>query len=130
MIEIVIPGVPIAKKRPRFANRGKFVTVYDPDKKEQESIKILIKSLWKGKPLEKDVSIEIIFYMPIPKSWSKKKQQQLLENPHLVKPDVDNLLKLSLDCMNGIVYLDDRQIWNIKSTKIYSDNPRTVIKII
>ena len=31
--------------------------------------------------------------------------------PVVVKPDTDNIAKSVCDAMNGIVYLDDKQVW-------------------
>ncbi len=35
----------------------------------------------------------IIFVLPMPKSWSKKKQREMVGKPHQQKPDKDNLEK-------------------------------------
>jgi hypothetical protein len=46
---------------------------------------------------------------------------------HVKKPDVDNLIKYYLDCMNGICYLDDSQVSIAHAIKLYSPTPRTEI---
>ena len=130
MIAVIeIPGKPLAKKRPKFARRGKLVTVYDPGKKEQDEIKTIIRSLWKKNPIDTAVELKVVFCMPVPKSWSKKKREAHLGNPHVVKQDIDNLLKKVLDCMNEIVFTDDRKVWKVAVSKIYSDTPRTEVAI-
>ena len=44
--------------------------------------------------------------------------------------DVDNYAKCILDCMNGVVFLDDRQIIDLHIKKFYDkENPRIVIRI-
>lgn len=129
--ELVIPGEPIAKKRPRFAKRGNFVTVYDSQKKESEVIQVYLRSKWHLEPFETPLEIEIVFYMPIPASWSKKRKEAALKaGVHSSKSDLDNILKKYLDDMNGIVYSDDRLIYKITAQKLYDLNPRTEIKII
>ena len=45
------------------------------------------------------------------------------------KPDLDNFLKLFLDAMNKVVYMDDSQIVEIFATKVYSKYPCTVINV-
>ncbi|NIR52908.1 RusA family crossover junction endodeoxyribonuclease [candidate division KSB1 bacterium] len=40
---------------------------------------------------------EIIFYLPMPKSWSKKKKSEMDGQPHRQTPDLDNLAKSFLD---------------------------------
>ena len=67
--------------------------------------------------------------MPIPKSLSKKKQHELLNQPHHKKPDLSNLIKFVEDALIGILFVDDRQITTIHATKIYHKIPKTLIKI-
>jgi Holliday junction resolvase RusA-like endonuclease len=67
--------------------------------------------------------------MPIPKSTSKKKRAQLIGNPHVIKPDIDNLAKFALDVLNGIVYTDDACVFDLKVVKEYAEKPHTSIII-
>ncbi|RKZ82922.1 MAG: RusA family crossover junction endodeoxyribonuclease [Gammaproteobacteria bacterium] len=39
----------------------------------------------------------IVFLLPMPKSWSKKKKGAMNHSPHTQKPDLDNLIKALLD---------------------------------
>lgn len=58
----------------------------------------------------------IVFYLPMPDSWSKKKKAAMYHTPHQVKPDVDNLLKSLLDAC----YKNDSHVWNFKElTKLW-----------
>lgn len=63
---------------------------------------------------------KVIFYLPIPKSWSKKKKAEHDGAPHMQKPDVDNLLKALLDA----IYEDDSHIYSIAAEKRWSHTPR------
>lgn len=47
--------------------------------------------------------------------------------PHCKKPDIDNYLKYILDCMSGIVFKDDAQVWSISAKKVYGVEPCTEI---
>lgn len=129
-LQITIPGTPIAKKRPRFVRRGKFVGTYNCQQTEEG------RWLWEvtqqlgpdfgifdGMPLELDIS----FFLPIPKSTPKK--LDLRGEPHTKKPDVDNLIKFALDCLNGVLFADDRQIYTITGRKFYADKPQTQITV-
>jgi Holliday junction resolvase RusA-like endonuclease len=60
----------------------------------------------------------VVFMMPVPPSWSKKKTREHVGHPHLQKPDKDNLEKGLLDA----VYRgrDDAHVWNTASTKLWS----------
>ena len=44
------------------------------------------------------------------------------------KPDLDNVVKLILDAINGIVFADDKQVVSISASKAYSDTPRTTVQ--
>jgi len=60
----------------------------------------------------------IIFYLPMPKSWSKKKKAKMLGTPHQSRPDISNLLKALEDC----IYTDDSVIWNYRGlTKLWGN---------
>lgn len=67
----------------------------------------------------------VIFHMPMPKSWSKKKRIEMLGQPHQQKPDIDNLEKALLDA----VLKDDSGVWDIRTTKYWSENGSITIKI-
>lgn len=44
-------------------------------------------------------SVEIQFQIPVRKSWSKKKQKEMIGKPQQVAPDLDNLVKAVLDAL-------------------------------
>ena len=78
------------------------------------------------------VYVDVVFYMPIAQSLSGIKKRQMANGviAHTTKPDVDNLLKLVLDCLNDLVIEDDSQIVELRGKKIYSNKPGTLIRII
>lgn len=128
---ITIPGVPIAKKRPRFARVGKFVRTYDPQETEEGRFLFEVQKQWNKPPLDCPLMVQCSFEMPIPKSTSRKKKEWMLNNEfwHTKKPDVDNLLKFTCDCLNGVVWKDDSMIVNLRGGKVYSEEPKTIIVI-
>ena len=133
MIKLEIPGKPIAKKRPRFARIGKFVRAYsDQETEESRFLFHVYKQIGKKhKLIEGPVVLILSFYMPIPKSTSKKKKALMLENDlmHTKKPDLDNLIKFVKDCCNNLVWKDDSQVVHIWADKRYSEKPRTTMRI-
>ena len=131
-LTITIPGKPIAKKRPRFARRGKFVTTYNCQETEEGrfmfSIMAQLPEGWQ--PIQGPVRLEALFMMPIPCSSNKKRLDMALGNiRHTKKPDTDNLLKFVKDCANGIIWKDDSQVYSIYATKFYAETPGTTITI-
>ena len=68
----------------------------------------------------------ILFYFPKPKVRSK----HLGEIERLEMPDLDNLIKLVLDAMNGIAYVDDKLVTRVEAAKFEDDDdPRTEITL-
>ncbi len=52
-------------------------------------------------------SLDIVFLIPMPKSWSKKKKEKMNKMPHKSKPDLDNLIKGVKDALKK----DDSDVW-------------------
>ena len=128
-LSINIPGAPIAKKRPRFARRGKFVTTYNPQESEEGKFVCLMSSQINGHkpiPAGTPIYLQAQFHMPFPASMSAKKRATAI---HTKKPDVDNLLKFLIDCANGVLWHDDSQVVWVLAQKIYSVDPRTVVEL-
>lgn len=132
MICIDLFGDPIAWKRPGFKKAGKFLLSYDQQAKLKETCKWQIKSQYRNEPIACPVSLEIVFFMPIPKATSGIKKRQMLNGVcfHMKRPDLDNLQKFVLDCLTNVILLDDAQIVEIRAKKIYSDKPGTFIRIM
>ena len=124
--KIVIDQTPIPQGRPRVTRWGTF----DPNKDSKNWIRLQIREQFNEK-LECPIEVEIMFFMPIPKSTSKKKQIMMMANEikHVKRSDLDNLYKLYTDCMTEIVYKDDSQIHKCYIEKMYSDHPRVEILI-
>jgi len=131
-MKITIPGKPIAKARPRFARRGKSVTTYKTQQTEEgRFLWHVYQQMGNQKPISGPISISLWFYMPIPKSTSKKQAGLMQDGKihHTKKPDASNMIKFAEDVLNGIVFEDDRQIVDVMAWKRYSDKPRTEIVI-
>jgi Holliday junction resolvase RusA-like endonuclease len=132
MIQIEILGAPIALKRPRTARIGNFINIYNPQKKELSQAKWQIKAQYKENPIPGPLLLDIVFYMPIPIQTSKVKTREMINGilKHQKKPDLDNLQKFILDAMNGIVFIDDSQVDEIKCRKTFATQPRTLIRVL
>lgn len=128
-MKIVIPGIPVPQARMRHSNFNGFVTTYDPKAKDKKHIRYFLHD-YKSSNFNYP-RISFIFYMPIPKSIRKKDielyNSQLLK--HDKKPDVDNLIKLYLDCLDGIILEGDQRVSLGPCIKLYSPNPCTVVFI-
>lgn len=130
-MRLLIYETPIAQKRPRFY-RG---IVYDPQKIDKRRWKSIISTQMIENGYcaihSEPIHATLIFYMPIAKSLSKRKQIALDKKPHITRSvgDLDNLIKFVLDVMNDIVYEDDALVYKIEAKKMYDFNPRVEINI-
>jgi Holliday junction resolvase RusA-like endonuclease len=148
-IKFTVPGKPVAKGRPRFrvvspkagsiGKNGKpkkaFVHTYTPQKTESEEgairhIAALAMRDAGCAPLCGPLVIQMCAYVPIPTSWSQKKQTDAKEGRiyPTSKPDWDNYAKMQ-DACNLICWGDDAQIVDAHVYKRYSDTPRLVVCI-
>jgi len=85
---------------------------------------------WRNEPLHTGpVAIFIYCAFPYLKSWSKKRLETAEGSPKITMPDVDRLENQLFDSLSGIVWKDDAQIFYVTAIKIYSEKPRTVVKI-
>jgi Holliday junction resolvase RusA-like endonuclease len=137
-IDFEVLGQPIGKGRPRFTKSGH---TYTPEK-TREYEKRIRAAAWqrmqqlKVEPTLCHVHIDLIAYMQIPKSWSKRKKVQAecgVIRPKM--PDIDNILKACLDGIQGpigpIIY-NDSQCHSVKARKVYAnldDWPRLAVKV-
>lgn len=124
--KITIKQIPVAQPRPKITRFGNF----DPAKDKKNWARIQISQqldITIGDPIE----LHLVFYMPIPKNTSKKKKELMINNEikHQKNKDIDNLIKFIMDAMNGVAFKDDRQIWNITASKLYSTEPRTEVTL-
>ena len=58
-----------------------------------------------------------VAYLPMPKSWSKKKQVEMAGKPHRQKPDRDNIDKAIMDAL----FKDDSGIYAGHIKKLWDD---------
>ena len=128
-----IPGDPIAKARPRAANANGFTRIYTPTK--SKDFEHLVKRAAQAQmdnrePLEVPLSVVIEYELSIPK-LSGVRQRECRDGRRLptTKPDLDNLIKSTLDGMNKVVYRDDVFVCNLVVSKRYSTTPGTRVLV-
>ena len=124
-VEFFIPCEPTAKGRPRFTRNGHAYTPKTTRDAEKLIRKAVVQAMTvNGVEMIRDVPIAVrtdFLYSPL-KSWGKRKLEMLERCEFFwktTKPDVDNLKKLVLDAMNGLVYEDDALIAKSEETKRY-----------
>lgn len=139
LVTIVLGGDPRGKGRPRFRIvkpkfKPQFVTVYTDRETEdyENALKDAGKEAWLPRaPLETALTCFVEAFMPIPASWSKKKQAAAAAGDihHTGKPDGDNIAKCVGDALNKIVWQDDSAIVMWQILKVYSEFPRLRVSV-
>ena len=114
-----IPGAPIALQRPRKGKHG----FYDPQRHIKNAMQIYL-SHYEGPLLSGPQFLMVIFYMPIPKTASKKEIQRLKGTFHPIRCDLDNMLKWLCDTcqLSGNIFKDDAIISSILAFKVWDEN--------
>lgn len=133
-VAFVIPGEVVGKGRPRFAKRGNFVQAYTPEK--TASYENLVKlhagiAMNARQPIAIAVSCTIAIEVMPPASWSQKKRTAALSGDvhPTSKPDLDNCAKGIFDAMNGIVWIDDKQVVSMTVVKRYGQVARAAVEV-
>jgi Holliday junction resolvase RusA-like endonuclease len=109
-LAFVVLGQPIPKARPRVA-RGHAFT---PKTTLQAEARIAATARQQGaRPLSCPVRLDLRFY-----------------REDLRRVDIDNLVKLVQDALNGIAYVDDAQVVSLSAVKLLDrDAPRTCVEV-
>ena len=128
MIKFEIPGRPVPMPRPRFANGRTHNTKESTAAKDV--VGILVKqAMGHRKPYKGPVRLFCTFVTTYPSGMSKKARSAPGAWLNTKRPDVDNLVKLVMDGMNGIVYDDDAQVVDLSSKKIRGARNVTIVHV-
>lgn len=134
-MRIVVQGEPVGKGRPKFSTRGGYTRAYTPKKTEdyEAEIRVAYYTQCNGEFYQKGeyLDVRIRAYFQIPKS-ARKADRELMRQGKIrpsKKPDVDNIMKICCDALNGVAFYDDSQVVTGGIMKWYSDNPRVEIEI-
>ena len=133
MISFTLPGKAKALKRHRSTRSGH---MYDPSAKDKKQMWLQIAKYKPKQPLAGDIMVKLIFVMERPKNqYRTGKFKHILKDDipeyHSIRPDLDNLVKLILDVIQGKdrFIIDDSQVCMLQAEKIYDKKPRTDIII-
>lgn len=133
-VEVVVPGAPIGKGRPRGTAAGGYVKLYTPKRTAdwERAAALLARNLWHRAPLEGEIEVEVDAVFPRPKRLLRKKDPEG-RMWHISKPDIDNVVKSSLDMavMAGLMR-DDSQVVKLSARSLYaskSEGPSLVFRM-
>ena len=94
----------------------------------------LVKLCWDeqcGTYTEKPLYAIVSIFYSIPKSTPKKNIEPMLAGKirPCKKPDIDNIIKIIFDALNGVAYKDDTQIFEVNATKAYGEQARVEVEL-
>lgn len=139
-IEFVVLGEPIAKQRPKVSVRNGYAHAYTPKDTllYENKVAYAYKEISNGYMFDRNdiLSVSITAYFPLNKGdYGKKglnksgrtKMDQIYAPTH---KDIDNICKSVLDGLNGVAWLDDKQVCMLLGIKKWTqDNPRVEVHI-
>lgn len=123
-VDFWLKGQPIGKGRPRFTRQGR---AYTPAKTKDYEHRLAAAASdamqdLGYEPATGQCSVHVLAQFEIPKSWSKKRREAATRGEVSPgRPDIDNVVKIALDAINGVVFEDDAQVNRINATKRYGD---------
>jgi len=111
---IAATGLPKPQPRVKAFSRGGHAGVYTPPKaKGWKDIIMFNAAALAGRQIEGPIALKVGFTLPRPKAHKK-------ENFVITKPDLDNLLKSTMDALTDLaVWHDDAQIAEVHTSKKY-----------
>ena len=130
-IDVWMIGQPIGKGRPRFTRQGR---AYTPTKTRDYEKRLAAiasdKMVELGlDPIAVPCKVHVLAQFEVPKSWSRKRTEAAWRAEVFPgRPDIDNVIKIALDALNGVMFEDDAQVYQVGATKKYGD-PMILITI-
>ncbi len=133
MIDFFVPGMPRGKGRPRFSRKtGRAYTdsvtkAYEDKIASIYYMKYGLKHFGGGDLLH----MQVYATFPIPKSVKRATRLDMKAGNILPsrKPDIDNILKIAMDALNGVAYKDDACVTALFGKKLYGEEPGIRISI-
>ena len=122
-ISFTVPGQPVGKARARVTRHGTYTPATTVG--YEERIIVAAREAMFDAPAVKPppgtaIHLYAQFLFEIPASWSKAKRRRLMGEPHLQKPDWDNLGKAVSDALTGVVYWEDCKVWRAVIEKYWT----------
>lgn len=109
------------------------MTTYTPDKTRayEDAVRLAWASAG-GRTIYGPAAIRITAHQALPKRATKT-QRAAAERGEIYpirKPDLDNIIKIVLDALNGHAYRDDTQVVQIDARKLYTaDESRIIVTV-
>ena len=121
MTTITVPGIPAPQGSKTGFIRGGRVVLVESSKKVKPWRAAVAAEATRAylhtEPIDGPVTVTVEFHLPRPKSLPKRVIWMVR------KPDLDKLVRSTLDALSGIAYVDDNRVTRIVATKTYAESP-------
>ncbi len=132
VLRFTVPGEPKPWARPRFNRSSGMVFTSAKARAAGDTLAARVVALVPARDLLiGPIELAVLFVLPVPASWPQWQKAAAVAGTWRAasKPDVDNLLKILKDSLNGLVWRDDAQVDRADAAKVYGDIPRTIVTI-
>lgn len=131
-LQFVVPGEPRGKGRPRFGKtRGGISIAYTDAKTASYENLVKLAARAAGAVItDAPLCVSIVAHFAPAPSWPKKRQAAALANEFVPgKFDVDNIAKAVLDGLNGVAFVDDKQVADLRVRKEFASTPGVTVSV-
>jgi Holliday junction resolvase RusA-like endonuclease len=129
---IELAGEPVGQGRPRFVRATGRAYTPAHTAKYAAAVRVAASDAMAGEnPIEGAIALTVVASVPVPASWSGKKQRAAIAGAirPASRPDASNYLKMAEDALNQVAWRDDAQVVDARIVKVYSARPALRIEI-
>lgn len=134
-IRFLVLGTPVPQPRAKVTMQGGkgwgYVEKNHPIHAYREGVALSARIAWRGPLLTGPLRVRVTAIMPRPQRliWKRKPMPR---EPHQGYPDVGNIVKGIEDALNGVLWVDDGQVYDSGGVKWIAggdEDPHTIIEV-
>lgn len=118
LMDLIIPGRVVGKKRPRVTKRGTFMP---PDHRRYAALCLaLARNAWRRDPADGALTLRVVAWFERPRRLKRKMDRGTGPAPYMGLPDRDQVPGIPMDALKKAgVYVDDRRITRLEVECLY-----------
>ncbi len=129
VVKFKVMGQPVSWDRAGLTASGEFFT-RPKQRRYMAVIRKVARQAMKRAPMHPyPMEMLVIAYYRIPPSWTAKQRANPWYVYNFDTPDIDNMVKIFMDALTGIAYVDDRLIVSLHTSKLRSEQPHVSVEI-
>lgn len=139
MIEFFVPGIPVPKGSMRaFAFKRKTgklgVAVSHDNERTRPWLAVVTafaqEAMAGSPPVDAPLSVRLRFVLPRPQGhFGTRGLRPSAPFAPAVKPDLDKLVRCVLDALNGVTWVDDGRVVEVRASKAYGQAPGVLVEV-